>query len=330
MKRINLNLDDLTRDYLDQVDNRLDAIAGCSDQIINIPEAYGSGKNYLIKVSDDIDLMVSESNFNHEVNFNTPSPDMCGAMIVIEGECRMKTPHTEFKVQSGQAMLFIMSSSQCSISYPKGKIKMINFSVSTHLMAQLGGQVKNLPIINKDNEFKIMEDYFINVPVSPKLGKNVQQIYEANLSKEARRLFINAKVLEILALIYHVSKEQSAKYPSIKTSDLSSIMAAANIIEQEMSNPPSLPELARRVGINDYKLKKLFKVVFDNTVYGYLKEKRLQVASDLLIDGELSVQQVCVYVGLKHSGHFSKLFTERFGVTPINYKRKHLLNDSNS
>lgn len=323
-----LRLEDLTRDYLNQVDTRLDTFAGCADQVIHIPQSLGSGKNYLIKMTGDIDLMVSESSFNQPVSFDAPNPDMCGAMIVMEGECCMKTRHNEveYRVRAGQAMLFILSSSECSVSYPEGKIKMINFSVPKHLMARLGSQSEDLQLMKDGSDFTIIEDYLITVPVSPELGKNVQQIYAENLSQEARHLFINAKVIEILALIYHAFKEQSNKYPAIKSSDLTSIMAAAEIIEKEMIAPPSLQGLARRVGINDNKLKRLFKAVFDNTVFGYLKEKRLQAACDLLVNGDLSVQQVSAQVGLKHSGHFSRLFAETFGMTPLEYKRKHILN----
>ena len=325
MNPLCLSLDVLTREYLNQVENRLEAYAGCADQIIRLPENLGSGLNYLIKVSQDIDLMVSESSFNQAVSFDTPNPEVCGAMIVLEGECSMTTHHNgaQHTVKAGQAMLFILSSSRCSVSYPRGKIRMINFSVPKGLMAQLGGTSDRFPIERDNDDFRIVEDLMFTVPVSPELSKNVQQIYQANLSDEARSLFINAKVIEILALVYHACKEQKARYPGVKSTDLNSIMHAAEIVEQEMASPPTLQDLAHRVGINDYKLKKLFKTVFGNTVYGYLKEKRMHHACQLLMQGELSVQQVAETVGFKHSGHFSKLFNEQHGMTPVSFKRKH-------
>lgn len=325
MNTSSLPLDALTREYLDQVEHRLEAYAGCADQIIHLPEALGSGQNYLIKVSGDIDLMVSESHFHQPVSFDAPNPEMCGAMIVLEGECHMKTGRsgTEHCIRAGQAMLFVLSSSECSVSYPAGRIQMINFSVPKQLMAQLGSQSPDFPLVCQGEDFCITDDLMVTVPVSPELSHNVQQIYAANLSEEVRHLFINAKVIEILALVYHAWREQNQKYPGIKPADLNSIMKAAEIIEQEMAAPPGLQELARRVGINDYKLKKLFKTVFDNTVFGYLKEKRLQSASELLVKGELSVQQVAETVGFKHSGHFSGLFSEVYGMTPVSYKRKY-------
>ncbi len=318
-----LSLDVLTSEFITELDNRLDTVAGCADQIIKIPESLGDGQNYLIHVSNDIDLMVSESRFNQPVRFAAPNPEMCGAMVILEGECRMQIAGDaqEHTVKQGQAMLFILGSSECSISYPAGKIKMINFSVPKQLMAQLGTNNPNFPIHGNSETYTVEKDLLFTVPLSPELSRNVQQIYAANLSGEAQPLFINAKVIEILALMYHYFSEQKSIYPGIKPLDLQSIMRAADIVEKEMKHPPSLTELSRLVGINDNKLKKLFKAVFNNTVFGYLKEKRLQRASELLIQGDLTVQQVATMVGFKHTGHFAKSFTESFGKTPAEFKR---------
>ena len=46
-------------------------------------------------------------------------------------------------------------------------------------------------------------------------------------------------------------------------------------LTQRMDDPPSLVELARKVGINDYKLKVGFREVFGTTVYKYLHTHRM-------------------------------------------------------
>ncbi|MFE6076651.1 hypothetical protein ACFVQB_19470 [Paenibacillus sp. NPDC057886] len=53
-------------------------------------------------------------------------------------------------------------------------------------------------------------------------------------------------------------------------------------MQKRMEPPPSLLELSRLVGISDSKLKSGFKELFGTTVFGYLKEKRLDKARELL------------------------------------------------
>ncbi|EPJ48899.1 MAG: regulatory protein [Osedax symbiont Rs1] len=50
----------------------------------------------------------------------------------------------------------------------------------------------------------------------------------------------------------------------------------------------------------------------------------MQRASELLIKGELSIQEVALSVGFKHVGYFSRLFRKTYHNTPLAYKRNHL------
>jgi AraC family transcriptional regulator, transcriptional activator of the genes for pyochelin and ferripyochelin receptors len=53
-------------------------------------------------------------------------------------------------------------------------------------------------------------------------------------------------------------------------------------MQQQFMAPPSLLELSRQIGLNDYKLKLGFKQLFGNTVFGYVWEQRMQQARFLL------------------------------------------------
>ncbi len=51
---------------------------------------------------------------------------------------------------------------------------------------------------------------------------------------------------------------------------------------RNISNPPSLIELARQVGINECTLKRGFRQIFGNTMFGYLHDYRMEQARQLL------------------------------------------------
>ncbi len=55
--------------------------------------------------------------------------------------------------------------------------------------------------------------------------------------------------------------------------------------------PPSLTELAKIAGINEFKLKQGFKQVFNNTVYGYLSDYKLNQARELLVQGNMAIKK---------------------------------------
>ena len=60
------------------------------------------------------------------------------------------------------------------------------------------------------------------------------------------------------------------------TDDVKSIHEAKNILLKTLDHPPSLIHLARKAGINHYKLKIGFKEVFGTTVFGFVRQQRLE------------------------------------------------------
>jgi transcriptional regulator GlxA family with amidase domain len=89
-----------------------------------------------------------------------------------------------------------------------------------------------------------------------------------------------------------------------------------------LENPLSLIELAHRAGINDYKLKKLFKHVYGMTVFEYIMMKKVESAKFLILETELPFADIAFQAGFKNVSNFNEAFKRKFDVTP-SYMRKH-------
>lgn len=88
------------------------------------------------------------------------------------------------------------------------------------------------------------------------------------------------------------------------------------------ADPPSFPALSRKIGLNDYKLKAGFKAMFGTTVFGYLREKRLEKALLLLQQGEMNVTETSSAVGYSNTSYFAEGFREKYGVNPSAFARR--------
>ncbi|NJO76953.1 MAG: helix-turn-helix transcriptional regulator, partial [Leptolyngbyaceae cyanobacterium RM1_406_9] len=106
----------------------------------------------------------------------------------------------------------------------------------------------------------------------------------------------------------------------LKQDDIERLHHAKEILIAQFNHPPSILSLARQVGLNDFKLKQGFRQVFGNTVFGYLRDYRLEQAHLLLLEGQMNVQQVARALGYTHSGYFAKAFKQKFGVSPKTYQ----------
>ncbi|MEL6398364.1 MAG: AraC family transcriptional regulator [Cyanobacteria bacterium J06626_4] len=155
--------------------------------------------------------------------------------------------------------------------------------------------------------------------MTPAMHKVLQQILHCPYSHGIKRLFLESKALELLALQIDqwVELEQGECPPqALKAADVERVYEAVNILRRELVDPPSTIVLARRVGLNDKKLKAGFRQVLDTTVFGYVKTERLEQARQLLLTGDMTVTQAASAVGYTSQGHFAAAFRKRFGVNP--------------
>lgn len=79
---------------------------------------------------------------------------------------------------------------------------------------------------------------------------------------------------------------------------------------------PDLPTLAKKVAINEFKLKYGFKQLFNTTVGQMILDQRMFYAKKLLETSEYSVSEVAFYTGYKYQQSFSNAFTQFFGICP--------------
>jgi len=99
------------------------------------------------------------------------------------------------------------------------------------------------------------------------------------------------------------------------------LLTARDLLDEQLQTPPSLPQLARTVGINVNKLCEGFREQFGTTVHGYVRERRLTKAFELLSAHRISVSEAAWQCGYTDS-HFSKAFRARFGVLPHTLTRE--------
>ena len=97
--------------------------------------------------------------------------------------------------------------------------------------------------------------------------------------------------------------------------DRENIHAARELLLERMENPPSLDELTRLAGINEFKLKRGFRQLFGAMPYGVLRDTRLSRAREDLESGAMNVCEACVVVCYTNPGNFISLFKKRFGAT---------------
>lgn len=100
------------------------------------------------------------------------------------------------------------------------------------------------------------------------------------------------------------------------------LKAAVRLINQNLAQMPSLPDLARKVGTHDKRLSALFREHMGSTVFAYVREARLRKSQALLSDSDMSVQDIADMVGFSSPCNFTTAFRQRLGMTPTQYRQR--------
>ncbi len=64
----------------------------------------------------------------------------------------------------------------------------------------------------------------------------------------------------------------------------------------------------------------MFKEKFGFTAMGYLQRYRLQIASELLIHTDMSLNEIARSTGFEYDTYFIKQFTSKRGISPTTYR----------
>lgn len=84
----------------------------------------------------------------------------------------------------------------------------------------------------------------------------------------------------------------------------------------------SLKLLGLRFGLNEYKLKKGFKELYQTSVFKYQLKQRLYKARHLIRTTTDQLSCIAIKTGFKSYIHFGQVFKKEFGVAPSHYRKK--------
>jgi AraC family transcriptional activator of pyochelin receptor len=160
---------------------------------------------------------------------------------------------------------------------------------------------------------------FIPLPIQACL----RSIMATAANPDGMALYLRSKVMELLAhQSLHSTNENTVRQRIVKTDyDRERLLFAKEYMLQRMVMPPSLADLARIAGINEFKLKRGFKELFGNTVFGYLTDARLDLALSELEKGRKTITEIAFELGFSSLQHFSTAFKKRHGIAPTRFKQ---------
>jgi AraC-like DNA-binding protein len=292
------------------------------------------GKGFMRKIEVRPGLKLLIRDFqpceNVALNFEVESLPLVFSFLVsgtIRNYLRLGLWKKEFDFVAGQSSISSFSEMAGTAEHPSGqRMRMINIWISpTLLNSFLEGESGRIPadlrgIMDGSNGNHCLR--FGTVTASMQIA--IHEILNCPYHGSIKRMYLESKSIELIChqLAQTVFDRNCIKNQfNLRPDDIERIRHAADLLDHNIEKPPTILELSRMVGLNDFKLKKGFREIYETTVYGYLLDRRFEQARRLLAEGQMSVYEVSYAIGYSNVDHFSQSFKKRCGINPGAYRR---------
>ena len=91
---------------------------------------------------------------------------------------------------------------------------------------------------------------------------------------------------------------------------------AIKIMEENLEDELSIPQICKRVRLSQRQLDRLFAQFVRKSPVLYYRDIRLDRARSLVTQTDMRLSEVAVASGFSNQGHFSRAYRERFGLAP--------------
>ncbi len=161
-------------------------------------------------------------------------------------------------------------------------------------------------------------------PLGPDLLRAANDMLRSNAHypRRLRNSYLRAKSQEIAcSVINSLTVPHAQPAPALSVRDVNRLYEARDILADRFRAPPSIPQLARQVGLNQTKLKAAFKTVFGLTINDYTLKIRMERGSELLANTALSISEIAYATGYSYPANFAHAFKRFYGHAPRQQRR---------
>lgn len=143
-------------------------------------------------------------------------------------------------------------------------------------------------------------------------------LFQPPVSLAGRQLWFESKILELLSsLVFDTGEEffcdRQRRIAQTRVAQVKEILIA------RLTEPPTLEDLGREIGISSFYLSRTFSQETGMTIPQFIRRTRIERAAELIRAGTHNVSEAAFAVGYSSLGHFSKSFCEVMGVCPALY-----------
>jgi AraC-like DNA-binding protein len=267
-----------------------------------------------------ISLVLSQIDHGEACQFHYVEPeDMFGIGFHLKGGSRFEMDRCQLETQPLEVWASATPrSAASSFTFSQHGFRTVSLRFSLDAVHELLHQHRQETGLIAD--MARLAEHEVMVARLASLDPNAAQIVEAMFATPyigaARTLFLESCALGLLAAqIDAASRVESPMTTGADQRHRERMLGAREHLDVHFADPPTIAKLARIVGTNEFALKRGFKEAFGLTIFGYVRQRRMEHAIADLHAGR-SVEDAAHAAGYECPRCFADAFRRHFGVLP--------------
>lgn len=307
----------------------------CGEYLLQIPSEYGEGSIRGINLDGGLGLIQYNCFFKEdmEIHFAINKIHPLKFLYTIEGLLlhRFENEDQPHKIEQYQSTIVASSKHNGHVLLFKANQKI---NVNSLEIDRKKFQSKMACDINSlDNELETLfkdikanKSFYYNGNYSLGIADILGEMLTFSAENFTRKLFLEGMAYQILTeqiLQYQDDQMDENSRMLLRSSELKQIHNISYLIESNISDIPTVENLAKEAGLNVNKLQVGFKKLYGTTVNNFVQMKRLDAAYNLLTKTDLSISEIVNAIGLSSKSYFSKIFKEKHSISPSEFRKKY-------
>lgn len=252
--------------------------------------------------------------------FDFPVTEQACFLYVLQGEFQYQVDTEQINIPANYSLLLncITSGKQLRNPEPSSTCEIVIVTFYPDILKKIYD--RELPtllhapknIISKKSNEKINNDFLI------------QKYIEGLLFYFENPSLINEDilVLKLKEIILLLSQTQNAEAVQIILSQLFSptTYTFKQVIEANLFSQLTIEQLAEQNNLSVSSFKREFAKLYNDSPANYIKNKRLEKAAQLLRVSNQRITDIAFDCGFNDLANFTKSFSDKYNVTPTNYR----------
>lgn len=259
----------------------------------------------------------------HDLTEIAHQHDFCELVIVTQGQAMHHLEGHDFAVAAGD--VFLLQGQHRHFFYARKNLDLINVMYDPGKIALPEGELRKLPgycaLFMLEPSFRQKHKFASRLHLQRIGLGHVERLAEEMRQEYSHKpagweVLMRAKLLELMVYL-------SRTYLNTESLEAHALLRVGNVIgalENDYSKNWHLDELVEVAHMSRSNLMQIFRKATGQSPIEYLLRLRLQKATELLRNSDLSITEVAFRVGFNDGNYFTRQFSQVYQQSPRTYR----------